>query len=428
MKILLANYRYFISGGPERYLFNIQEAFNKLEHITIPLSVKYKKNLQNSYSEYFIDPIGSEEQVYFKDHTFRLKTLYKTFTRLFYDFSVKKKVSLLAKKTKPEVAYILHYLRKFSPSLLIAIKSEKIPIVVRISDFAMLCPQAHCFRNCKPCQLCVSGNLWPSIRWKCVQNSLFASALNAIATIFHRKIKFFELVDCFVVTNPFMYQLMINAGYPPNRLKLIPTFVDTSFFKPKDHFLSNVYTFIYSGRLEYIKGVHVILEALGKLKYKRPNLPWQLKIAGSGDHGYLNFLKTICSKYKINNSVSFMGQLCKKELAAALSSAQIGIIPSLWYENLPNSLLEYFASGLPVISSDIGSLPYCVENNKNGILFPSGNTGKLTEALLYCIDNPKIVSAMSQQARKTAQEKYSKDEHVSTLLTLFFELIDQRKF
>ena len=408
-------------------MFNLIDHLKKGHHSIFPFSIEYNSNLKTNYSKYFVSPIGNKNQILFQQHSFSFKTIYKSIERLFYSREVAQSVNRLTHYKNPDIGFILHYLRKLSPSLLVSLKKANIPIVVRISDFAMLCPQAHCLHNGKPCQLCLRGNLWHSVRRRCVQNSITASVLNAVATIYHKKKKFFDLIDCFIVTNPFMYQLMVEAGYHENRLKLIPTFVDTSFFKPSNNFPSNFNIFIFSGRLEYIKGVHVILEALGKIKQKRPNLRWQFIIAGSGNREYFNYLKKICSEYRINDSVNFMGHLSKKDLAFTLSSAHIGIVPSLWYENLPNALLECFSSGLPVIASDIGSLSYCVENNKNGILFPTGNSDKLSEVMLFCLDNPQKVSAMSHQSRMTAKETYSKDEHISTLLTLFSELIDRKK-
>ena len=54
MKILLVNYRYFISGGPERYYFNIKEILEHNGHEVIPFSVKSMRNVPNDYEKYFI--------------------------------------------------------------------------------------------------------------------------------------------------------------------------------------------------------------------------------------------------------------------------------------------------------------------------------------------------------------------------------------
>ena len=72
---------------------------------------------------------------------------------------------------RPDVAYVLKYERKLSPSVLAALHDHGVPIVVRLSDFAMVCPQQHLVRDDKVCELCVGRRPWPSVRFRCVQGS-----------------------------------------------------------------------------------------------------------------------------------------------------------------------------------------------------------------------------------------------------------------
>ena len=58
MKILIVHYRYFISGGPERYLFNLKEALEARGHEVIPFSIKNSQNVKSLYSNYFVENIG----------------------------------------------------------------------------------------------------------------------------------------------------------------------------------------------------------------------------------------------------------------------------------------------------------------------------------------------------------------------------------
>ncbi len=64
MKIVLVNYRFFISGGPERYYFNIKEILEQNGHEVIPFSVKSARNLSaGEYEKYFLDIV--DDEVYF---------------------------------------------------------------------------------------------------------------------------------------------------------------------------------------------------------------------------------------------------------------------------------------------------------------------------------------------------------------------------
>lgn len=423
MRILLANYRYFVSGGPERYMFNVTDALTARGHEVIPFSIRYTRNRPTPYAHYFVEPLGSRDEVTFREQRREPRTLWRTLVRLFYAPDVERAVARIVADTQPQVAYVLHYLRKLSPSLLVGLKKAGLPIVVRLSDYAMLCPQAHCLRDEVACTLCVSGDLWPSVHYRCVQSSLAASVLNALATWYHRLRRYFDLIDVFVTTNQFMYRMMVSAGFPERRLRYIPTFVDGGAFRPNPDFIKDGYI-AYTGRLETIKGVHVLVDALALLRHKRPDLSLHAKVTGldSSGNGYSALLKKSVQRAGLQDVVQFVGELDVNELSSLLSRALLSVVPSLWYENLPNAILESYACGTPVLASGLGSLTECVQDGETGYLFRPGDAESLAERLEYCLDHPQQVARMAQQARQVSEEVYSPQRHVTLLEGLFNEL------
>jgi glycosyltransferase involved in cell wall biosynthesis len=421
MRILLANYRYFVSGGPERYMFNVSEELEARGHEVIPFSIDYERNVSSSYARYFVDPLGARDEVYLKDQRSTPKTVLKTLSRVFYAPDVELAVQKLVRETQPDVAYVLHYLRKLSPSLLVGLKRAGLPIVVRLSDYMMLCPEAHFLRDSLPCQLCMGGNLLPSIRYRCVKGSLAVSVVNAGATWVHRMRGYFDLIDIFVVTNPFMMRMMLSSGYPENRLRLIPTFVNTDVFHPvppedKEDFVAFV------GRLEFIKGVHVLIEAVALLQQTRPDVKWVFKLAGSGDDRYVESLKQRVETLGVDDVVQFVGRLDERALVDFIGRARLQVVPSLWYENLPNSLLESFACGTPVLASALGSLNDTVVDGMTGFHFMAGDSRDLAEKLAQIWDRSAELTIMSQHAREVAEVQYSSKVHLGALEKLLVEL------
>jgi len=424
MRVLLANYRYFISGGPERYMFNVIDGLIARGHEIIPFSINYARNKTTPYARYFVEPLGSPDEVTFREQNWKPGTVWRTLQRLFYARDVEGAVTDLVMQTRPQVAYVLHYLRKLSPSLLVGLKRAGLPIVVRLSDYAMLCPQAHCLRDGHPCQLCVQGNLWPSIRYRCVQQSWIVSFLNALATWYHRFRRYFDLIDVFIVTNRFMYQMMAFAGFPEHRLRLIPTFVDGAVFKPNP-MLAKDSSVIYAGRLETIKGVHVLIESLALLRQRRPDLNLRAKVAGTGNKHYSASLYQMAQQSGLADRVEFLGEIGTLELSELLSRSIVSVVPSLWYENLPNAILESYACGTPVLASDIGSLPECVKNGETGFLFPAGDSESLGRLLEYCMDHSLQMEQMGRKARHVAETMYSPQTHLDALEGLFKELLER---
>lgn len=417
MRILLANYRYFISGGPERYMFNLMAQLSRLNHDVIPFSINYNQNLKNHYDKYFVEAIGNPDEVYFDQQKMTLKTFIRTLSRLFYSFEVEEAVRNLATEFQPDIAYVLHYLRKMSPSLLVGLKKKKVPIIVRLSDYAMLCPQAHCLHNNENCTLCFNGNILNSISKKCVKESFSASVLNCLATWYHKSRGYFDLIDSFVTTNEFMFETMINAGYPEKKIKCIPTFTDTETFSPSEDYSKDNYI-SYIGRLEDLKGVHILIRAFIMLK-KRIKTDIVLKIGGTGSPAYTSMIKTIISEAKMENEILLLGNLDEQHISKLLSKSLLNVVPSLCFENLPNSIIESYACGTPVIASDTGSLSKCVKKGLTGDLFITGDSNDLADKIEHYINNQTLLNGMAIMSRNEALNSYSPNSHLKSLMMLF---------
>ena len=215
---------------------------------------------------------------------------------------------------------------------------------------------------------------------------------------------------------------MIYAGYPKNRLKFIPTFVDGQTFQPSTKFTKSDYI-AFSGRLESIKGVDVLLSALEILKNKKPNLRFSVKIIGSSSKDYLTKLKQKVQQMGLKERVQFVGNLDSIRLSDMLSKALFSVVPSIWYENLPNSILESFACGTPVTASNIGSLSESIKVGETGFLFNLGDAEDLAQKMELCLNNKTLLKEMAFNSREEALRKYSPDFHVNSLINIFNKYI-----
>lgn len=416
MKILIINYRYFVSGGPERYLFGVKHLLEKAGHEVIPFSVKYSKNIPNRWDNFFVPPIAREDEVLLKEHSWNVMSLGKAISRAFYSKEVYNSLTNLIEITRPDIAFVLHYLRKLSPSVLTAVKDARLPLVVRLSDFAMLCPESHFFRNNETCELCKRDRLWPSVYYRCVQGSLGVSVVNSFATAYHRWKKYFKLIDFFITPTKFMREKMIEGGWPAEQIHHIPTFVDLDVFRPLQGNIQRVIS--YTGRVHPTKGITVLLDAFKKIQAKNQYNDIKLKIAGDNDTTEIKDLKCYVDDKEIKNII-FTGALDKQGIARLLSSSLISIVPSRWYENMPNALLESMACGTPVIASDIGSFSEILSEQNGGVLFEAGNSGDLADKITSLISDPQRMKVMSKQARRVAEREYNSELHYQRLMNTF---------
>lgn len=423
MKVLLINYRYFVSGGPERYLFNVTDLLESNGHTVVPFSIAYERNEPTPYAKYFASPLSDPSEVYFKDQSKGLASVTKTLGRSFYSREVYKDLARLIAEEQPDVALVLHYLRKLSPSVVKCLHDHRIPFVVRVSDFGMVCPNAHLFRDGAVCELCVTGSLLNSIKYRCVQGSLAASAVNYAATRFHQAAGYYDLIKTFAVPSRFTLEKMAEGGFDRERLVHLPTFVipgrgdDPSERAPE---------IVYVGRVDELKGVHLLLDAVRLLNTRAEKLAYSVRIVGSGDSDYTDSLHKYVAEHSLTN-VTLEGPLPEDEVRRALRTARCSVAPSLWYENMPNSVLESFAEATPVVAPAHGSFPELVHDGETGVLVAPNSASGLADGLQQMLTRPDLAAALGRNAAEFVAKHHSPAQHYRLLMRAFASAGDRSR-
>lgn len=298
MKILIANYRYFISGGPEIYMFNIKKILENHHHEVIPFSVKYKMNVKTDYDKYFIEPIGGEDKVYFSEYKMSPKLIAQLIGRSFYSFEAKKAFFKEIVNENIDAVYILHHVNKISPSIISAAKKANKKVIVRLSDFFLICPRFDFLRDGDICEECIRGSLCNALKNKCVQNSFPATAIRIASMYFHRLIKIYDKVDYFVTPSKILKDKLIQFGFDKNKIVHIPTFIDSSNIKPS---YENKNYILYFGRVSKEKGVEYLVRAFKSIT----DNDVKLYIVGPSNDGEIDNVKKIVEEEKIKNVVFF---------------------------------------------------------------------------------------------------------------------------
>ena len=156
MRIIVANYRYFIAGGPEKYMFKFIEAAEKRGVEVIPFSVNNPQNLDTPYSKYFAKP--RSKQLMYADTEKSLSNYIGMFRSTVWKWDAEKRLRKLIRDTKPDAVYILHEVNHLSPSIIHAARSEGVRVVHRISDFFMFCPKYDFLCGDDICEACIHGD------------------------------------------------------------------------------------------------------------------------------------------------------------------------------------------------------------------------------------------------------------------------------
>lgn len=158
-------------------------------------------------------------------------------------------------------------------------------------------------------------------------------------------------------------------------------------------------------RLIWMRSFHPIynpqmaIRVLEELRHTEPAAT--LTMAGV-DKGSEAEIKELARKLSLTNAVRFAGFLEGEEKIRQLSEADIYLNTNL-YDNMPVSVVEACALGLPVIATRVGGLPYLITEGANGLLVESGNVREMTDAVKLLLKNPTLTGKISRGARRLAE-------------------------
>ncbi len=410
MNILICNKYFFTTGGPERYMFQLMKLLQDKGHKALPFSINFTQNEPTEYKKYFASPPLGLDNPKYENANASLIDKIRFLFRACYSLEAKRKVANIAKIEKIDVAYLLNICNYLSPSIIDGLKKKGIPVVMRLSDYNLFCPEYHFYRNGKVCMLC-NDSLFNAVRYRCCKGSLGLSLAKASVVFFHRILKIYNKVDAFITPSLKMREEMLKHGFPSNKIIPLNSFINLKEYQPS---YKNKGYILYFGRLSREKGLLTLIKAFSNLKNDI-----HLTIAGSGDHE--EELKKFSQDNNIKN-IEFKGFLDQTELIKLIQHAIFTVIPSLWFDNSPMSIYESFAVGKPVIASDIAGISEIVDHKVNGLLFQIGNSEDLAEKMDYLLDNRQKVMEMGKNARYKAETKFSPQTHYETLIKIFNNL------
>ena len=100
------------------------------------------------------------------------------------------------------------------------------------------------------------------------------------------------------------------------------------------------------------------------------------------------------------------------------------VMPSIWYEGFPRTLVEAFAAGLPVIASRLGAMAALIRDGETGLLFEPGNAADLAVKLQWAEANPEQMEAMGRAARSEYEAHYTPEKNYAMLMEIYADAIE----
>jgi glycosyltransferase involved in cell wall biosynthesis len=324
-----------------------------------------------------------------------------------YNFRSEKLVARKIEQFNPDVVHIHNFVPLASPSVLFAARRFKIPAVLTLHNYRLICPSATLYYNNEIYEKSMKS-LFPldAVLKGVYRNSIAQTAALALMTSFHNIFGTWRnKVNKFIVLTEFAKSKFTESRLrvSPDQFMLKPNFIAD----PGNGNESREDFFLFVGRLSQEKGVDTLLNAFRSSSHR-------LVIIGDGP------MQEQVEKFvHERRNIQYLGFQSKAAIMDHMKRAQALIIPSTWYEGFPITVLEAFATGTPVIGSKLGGIAEIVEDKFNGLLFEAGNKDSLRETIerFQSADRKEL----SENARKTYLDNYTPEKNYRTLMDIYTE-------
>lgn len=262
------------------------------------------------------------------------------------------------------------------------------------------------------------------------ENISYSKKLRGLKGLFHKLILRLNLYFCDAVVCGNKKGAEIFKDLTKKPVKVIPlSGVDTNFFnritfdrKFKDIDLSGKVVFSFAGALGYRKGIHLIIESMIEVIKEVPNT--HLIIAGSGE--YEQNIRAKIESSGLSKQINLISWLGRAELKELLLVSDIFLYPSIsfggWEEQFGYSMAEASLMGVPVISTQVGSIEEVVKNGVTGILIEPGRADQLKNAMIKLAQNEDMRRTMGQAGRRYVVENFSYQAVADKFYKLFNEI------
>ena len=328
-----------------------------------------------------------------------------------YNLGGKALVSGAINRFRPDVVHVHNTFPRLSPSVFDACSKAGVPVVWTLHNFRITCANGILLRSGLPCEDCVGNAPLSAIRHRCYRGSAIGSA-SVAAMIWTHQLRgtWHSKVDRFIALTHFARDKFIAAGLPSERIVVKPNFSEDPLAEVEDVPVERRGA-LFVGRLSAEKGVDVLVDAwrdMGAL----------LTIIGDGP-------QRPALEAKAGSEVQFLGHHDRAYVQNAMRRAALLVVPSVWFEMYPMTVVEAMACGTPVVASRIGALAEIVQEGVTGFHFSPGDAHDLSCVVRHVLANPEEMARIGANARSYYKDKLAPEANIVALERIYNEVIEQ---
>jgi glycosyltransferase involved in cell wall biosynthesis len=271
--------------------------------------------------------------------------------RLLWSRSANRGLARVLDDFQPDVAHIHSVYNEVPPSVLWELRRARVPTVMTVHDYKLICPRQDMLRHGSLCETCGGKDFFNIVRYRCKDGSLGASGALMAESYIHRWLGSYDSVTRFLSPSAFLRDKLVQYRVDPGRIEVLNNFVDVDAIEPANGPGRGI---VYAGRLDTPKGVDVLVQAAGRL----PGIKVTIIGKGPGE----DQLRSMATGL---TNVIFLGHQPREAVLEVMRTASATVLPARWHENQPMSILESFALGTPVIATRVGGIPELVVLTRN---------------------------------------------------------------
>lgn len=325
-----------------------------------------------------------------------------------------------AREFRPDVVHFMH-LQGLSATAISAVKALGLPAIYTATDFWSVCPvvdlrrhdgamctgpdPSHCPRclisrqpssHANNLALKTPGTLWRGLGALAshLPASRLPGALQQVGELGERPEFVRERVnelDAILAPTRLMREMLVKNGVRSDLTRPSPYGIDQSRIKRRGGGAHSPVRFAFVGTLSPHKAPDLPIRAARMLPAQ---LDFSLDVYGPDrEEWYGEELETLAAG---DPRIALRGSFPQEELGEILSSVDVLVVPSRWYENAPVVILEAFAAGVPVVATDLGGMSEVVEHDKNGLLFGLDDAEALARTLEQLASEPETVERLRE--------------------------------
>lgn len=320
-----------------------------------------------------------------------------------YSAESRRQIRRLLRQARPDIVHVHNLFPLISPSILPECREQAIPVVMTVHNYRLVCPNGMMMTGGQVCERCCGGREYWCLLRNC-EGHLLKNAAHALRNYVARTRRLFlDNVTLYVPVSEFQRPSLIRAGFPPDRITVIPNMVDPQGIDASAN-LGDVVAYV--GRVRPEKGVLILMKAAARCA----EIPF--RAAGS-----LETLPQLPGGAPQN--LQFVGFLEGAALHAFYRNARMVVLPSVWHETFGLPLVEAGLHGKPVICSRIGGMPEIVEDGVSGLLVEPGNADDLADKIQHLWARPDLCREMGRAGRRKALREYSPERYYDRLMAVY---------